>query len=456
MGGGGAWLAGQRFRRAHLRVRSDRLFDVFLTHPVLALSGGDSQYGGTMRRLSIFLALLLVAAGQLPAKSFTVLVYNVENLTGADGRTKSNDYRPARYSRSHLLTKMNNIARVLQQFEEGRGPDIILFQEFERDFRNENYTYDHEGMLRRYANQTIEEMLGNPHNLEIAQMPVEALLLKTLSDRGLRGYRVAASDDAILGDNRRYITHLNVVFTRFPIGAVRTYPLPSAPAIMEVQVEIEGYPLYLFNNHWKDDAHDKGAEALRMAGARTLRARLDEIMSVNPNADILVAGDFNCFFDQKLRFRWARTALQDVLKVRGDELLLRNSPTYLYNLWYELPPSRRGSELLGDSWSTFMQMILSRGLYDFRGVQYVDNSFGVAAFDDLNATPEGEPIPWSFRGRGSGFSKHFPLYARFVTVRNNRPDQYIRLPNTSFSVPELQKERKTGNGFSFSSIVTGN
>ncbi len=400
-----------------------------------------SEWGLTMRLLWILCALLLLAAPAWGAKAFTVMVYNVENLTGADGRSRSDDYRQARYSRAHLVTKLRNIAKVVQQFEEGRGPDIILFQELERDFRNEQYTYDHDGMLRRYADTTIEEMLANKDSLEIARMPVEAMLLKTLHDRGMRGYRVAAADDAVMTDARRYITHLNVVFTRFPIGAIRTYSLPGAPAIVEVQVEVEGYPLYLFNNHWKDDPANKHAEQQRIEGARVLRTRLDEILGVNPNADILVAGDFNCFFDQKLRYKWARTALQDILRVRGDELLLRNSPAFLYNLWYELPPAERGSELQGESWSTFMQMMVSRGLYDFRGIQYVDNSFGIGAYVGLNANEKGEPVAWSFRGLGAGYSNHFPVYARFVTVRNNRPDQYLRLPATVSVSPMGARER---------------
>lgn len=361
------------------------------------------------------------------------MVYNLENLTGVDGRTASADYRPVRYTRQHLLTKMNNIVRVMQEFEEGRGPDIILFQEFERDFQNLQYVYDYDGMLKRYADVRIEEMLGSDYNNEVSNIPIEGLLLKTFYDRGLRGYRVASADDAVLPDARRYITHLNAVFTRFPIGAIRTYPVPGSPAIVEVQVEVEGYPLYLFNNHWKTEPADRASEKLRMQAAEVLRTRLDEIFSVNPNADVIIGGTFNCFYDQKVRFQWEHTALQDVLRVRSDEMLLRSNAADLYNLWYELPSASRGSEVYSDVWGTFMQMIVSRGLYDYRGVQYVDNSFGVGAFDDLNATPDGKPIPWSFKGAGAGFSDHFPIYARFLTVRTNRMDQFLRLGPSAVS-----------------------
>lgn len=379
------------------------------------------------RYILLVLGLMVATCPSWASRAFTVLVYNLENLTGVDGHTASFDYRPARYTRAHLLTKMNNVAKVMQQFEEGKGPDIILFQEFERDFRNEQYVYDYAGMLKRYADTRIEDMLGNTFSRDIAKIPIEGLLLKTFHDRGLRGYNVASADDAVLPDARRYITYLNVVFTRFPIGAIRTYPLPGAPATLEVQIEVEGYPLYIFNIQWPDGPTDFQAERQRIGAAETLRSRIDEILSVNPNADIIIGGDFNSFYDQKLRFQWNRTALQDVLRVRGDELLLRGNSVDLYNLWYEVPPRARGSEVYSDAWGTFMQMIVSRGLYDFRGIQYVDNSFGVAAFDQLNATSDGHPFAWNFHGIGQGYSNHFPLFANFITVRNNRTDQFLRL-----------------------------
>jgi len=376
-------------------------------------------------RLPVTFCLMLVLALTARAVSFTVLVYNVENLTAADGKTLSADYGAKRYSRAHLLTKMNNIARVVAQFDEGKGPDIILFQEIERDFLQDQYLFDHAGMLEHYEDVTIEQMLGHYYDRDVARIPVEGLLLKTFYDRGLRGYRVAAADDAVQTKERRHISHLNVIFSRFPIGAVRSYIVPDMPALLEAQLEVGGYPLYVFNNHWKGDAMGASAEDARVEAAKVLRDRMTEIFSVNPNADLILAGDFNCFYNQGPRFHFEKTALTQVLGSQGDKRALRANAD-LYNLWYELPSSQRGSEIYHGVWSTFMQMLVSRGLYDFRGVQYVDGSFGVGEFPGLNVNENGEPIGWSFSGMaGSGFSVHFPLYAKFITVRNNRPDVYL-------------------------------
>jgi endonuclease/exonuclease/phosphatase family metal-dependent hydrolase len=382
-----------------------------------------------MRSLRIYVLLLatLSLAVACRAVDFTVLVYNVENLTAANGRTLSDDYGPKRYSRYHLLTKMNNIAKVVAQFDDGKGPDIILFQEIERDFLQDQYLFDHAGMLRHYEDMTIEEMLEHYQDRDISRIPVEGLLLKTFYDRGLRGYRVAAADDSVQTKERRHIAHLNIVFSRFPIGAVRSYTVPGMPALLEVQVEVGAYPLYLFNNHWKGDAMGSSAEEARVEAAKVLRERIDEIFSVNPSADIIVAGDFNCFYNQAPRFHFEKTALTDILGSQGDKRALRGEAIF-YNLWYELPSSQRGSEVYHGVWGTFMQMLISKGLFDFSGVQYVDRSFGVAEFPELNADEFGQPIGWSFSGlAGSGFSVHFPLYAKFTTVRNNRKDLYMTL-----------------------------
>ncbi len=378
-------------------------------------------------RIFVMLCFVLAVAAPTWGVPFTVLVYNVENLTAADGHTASDDYGPLRYSRSHLLTKMNNIARVVAQFDEGKGPDIIMFQEIERDFLKDQYLYDHVGMLKHFEDMTIEEMLGRRWDREVARIPVEGLLLKTFWDRGLRGYRVVAADDAVQTKERRHVAHINIVFTRFPVGAVRSYLVPDMPALLEVQVEVGGWPLYLFNNHWKGDAMGASAEEARVTAARVLRERIDEIFSVRPNADLIIAGDFNCFYNQGPRFHFEKTALTDILGSQGDKRSLRGTADF-YNLWYELPVSRRGSEIYHGVWSTFMQMLVSRGLYDFQGVQYVDNSFAVGEFSGLNTNDHGEPLGWSNAGiAGSGFSTHFPLYAKFITVRNNRPDVYLAL-----------------------------
>jgi len=379
----------------------------------------------------------------LLARPFIVLVYNVENLFDADSRALFRDYQPPRYTRYHVLTKLESITHIVSQFEDGRGPDIILFQEIEVDQTNGEAVPDYDAILRGYAHTTIRDMLGAGFDEAVADLPAEALLLKAMADAGMTGYTVVRAENTQLGHSRS-LAQKNVTFTRFPVRSAISHPTLNARAILEVEVEVDGARLYLFNNHWKSGAGNLADEQTRIANARVLRARLDTILAEDPSADIIVAGDFNSHHNQRQRYPQMRaTALNDVLGSQGDELAIRHRwPRALYNLWFELPPEGRASDAYQGEWGTLMQMLLTRGLYDYRGVQYVDNSFGVAKIPGANVSDNGLPKRWSFDApRGAGYSDHFPIYAKFITVEDNASERYIWLnkPSANEGVAHVNK-----------------
>jgi hypothetical protein len=390
-----------------------------------------------MRRFFLLAAVLCgLAAGAL-ARPFTVVAYNVENLFDLDGIAGFDEYTAARYRKEHALTKLQNIAKVVARFEAGRGPDVLVWCELEVDETPGKAPADVEALLAKYAGVKLEEMLGPRFDAAVADLPAEVLLAKALSDRGMTGYRVIVADNVTAAGTTRKQSQKNAVFTRFPVKAARTHPTVDARAILEVQVEIDGALLYVFANHWKSGASDPATEPTRIENARTLRTRLDEIWRSDPNADVVLAGDFNSHYNQRQRYPAMKTTgINDVLGSQGNELAIRGTQRALYNLWYELPAPERGSDTFRGEWGTLMHLIVSRGLYDFRGVQYVDNSFTVAKFPGLNADASGLPLRWNGDGpAGSGFSDHFPVAATFVTVTDNRPDRYLPLRNASAEQP---------------------
>lgn len=376
---------------------------------------------------------LALAGATASARPFLVLVYNVENLADADGRALFEEYQPPQYTPAHVLTKLRNITEIVAQFEGGRGPDVILWQEIEADQTPSRGHGADDAMLKHYAKLRIEEMLGPKFDDAVADLPAEALLLKAFADRGLTGYRVVAADNDTAPRSGRSLAQKCVVFTRFPVKAVRSHPTRDARAILEVRVDVDGAPLYLFNNHWKSGASDPVTEQVRVDNARTLRERLNEILEGDPNADVVVAGDFNSHYNQRHRHpEMRRTGLNDVLGSQGNELAVRGEQRHLYNLWFELRAAERGSDVFRGEWGTLMQMMVTRGLYDYRGVQYVDNSFGVAKVPGLNVDAKGLPRRWTFDGpAGGGFSDHLPIFAKFVTVPDNRTDRWVALRNAS-------------------------
>ncbi len=377
---------------------------------------------------------------EVQARPFLVVAYNVENLFDVDGLAGFEDYAPTTYTRAHALTKLQNIARVVGQFEQGRGPDILIFSEIEADLSPGMAPPDYGAILARYRGISIAEMLGDRFDREIGDLPAEALLAKALEDRGLAGYTVVAGEDVAAPGTTRRLEQKNVVFTRFPVKSARSHPTLDARAILEVVVEVDGAPLYIFANHWKSGASDPATEPTRVANAWTLRRRLDEIFRADPNADVVLGGDFNSQYNQKRRYpQLGITGMNDVLGSQGNELAIRGAGPDLYNLWYELPPAERGSDTFRGEWGTLIHLLVSRGLYDFRGVQYVDNSFGVAKFPGLNADARGLPVRWSAAGpAGSGFSDHFPVFARFITVADGRADRTLALQRASVEQVELE------------------
>jgi hypothetical protein len=395
------------------------------------------------------LLLLALAPCSLLARPFTVMVYNVENLHDADGVAVYDDYQSARYTPAHALTKVQNIAAVVARAGfAGNPPEVILFQEIEIDHTPGKSPPDYLALLKRYADTTIERMLGPDFTPEIADLPAEALLLKAFVDRGMVGYSVVTGGDGQnpadavgegsgVGDGKGAAADLrfgpaikNVVFTRFPIKAVRTFPMRSARNLLEVQLDVEGYPLTVFNNHWKAGASDAKMELIRLENAGVLRRRIDELLTADPHADIVIGGDLNSHYNQKRRYRkLAATGINDRLGSQGNELAIRGAARDLYNLWFELAATERGSDVYAGEWGTLMHLLVTRGLYDQSGVRYVDNSFAVARFAGLNAdAADLLPVRWSAEGAGGrGYSDHFPLTARFHTVTDGQPGKFTPL-----------------------------
>jgi hypothetical protein len=373
---------------------------------------------------------LSACATRADESTFVVVAHNVENLFDVDGVALFEDYQPDNYGPAHLLTKLDNTVRLMATFQEGRGPEIILFQELEADQTPGERPFDYAGFLRAYQSTTLADMLTEPLTPEVRDLPAKAFLLKALHDAGLGPYEVAAGEYRP-GDEGRVIAHINATFSRLPILESRTHHTTDARGILEVVHDVHGHRLYTFNNHWKSGASDPEIEPIRVENARVLRERLDQILAADPHADIILGGDFNAHYNQSLRHpEMKTTAVNDVLGSQGDELALREpGGPDLYNLWFELPPERRGSDVFRGYWGSLMQMMIVRGLYDHRGVQYVDNSFDVAIVEDLNAQAGSRiPVRWNFAGAvGSGFSDHFPVHARFRVAADDDPTRFLTL-----------------------------
>ena len=361
-------------------------------------------------------------------KRFWVMAYNVENLMDVDRVAPYDDYAeipddPNSYNPAKLLRKLQTICRVLKSAPGGIGPDVVILNELEADQTPESAVGDLREFLKKHEATTYEKMLTTELNDELRGLPVEAWLLKALEDEGLKGYTILVGEiDPSAGQHGEAIKV--GLLTRFPVLETKTHPTNQARGILEAKLDVEGHPVFVFGNHWKSGAGNPVMENVRLGNAKTVRDRLDEILKEDPHADVIIGGDFNTQYNQGQRYPFMpKTALQDVLGSQGDVGIFgKNDGPDLYNLWFDLPPEKRFSDEYGGEWGTLIQLLVTRGLGDGKGVDLVPGSIRQVRIPDLNAQgPLELPWRWTNYGPGWGASDHFPVMAQFQVADGSLP-----------------------------------
>jgi endonuclease/exonuclease/phosphatase family metal-dependent hydrolase len=379
-----------------------------------------------------FFILMLFVVGLLRAEvapsEFTVMAYNVENLADVDRVAVYDDYveshdDPNSYGPGKLARKLKAIATVLKSVNGGKGPDVVILNEIEVDHTPESKVVDMAGFLKKYAGTTYEKMLSSELTEELRGLPSEAWLLKALEDEGLKGYTVTVGD-VPEGAKKHQDAITTGLLARFPIVSKKTWETPSARGILETQLQVGGKTFTIMGNHWKSGAGNPAMENTRLGNAKTVRDRLDQILQENPRADVILGGDFNSQYNQGQRYSFmTKTAIQDVLGSQGEAKVLggEGKPD-LYNLWFDVNPEQRYSDEYNGEWGTLMQMLITRGLGDGQGVEYVPGSFHAVIIPGVNARePLGLPWRWTNYGPGWGASDHFPVIATFRLSDGSKP-----------------------------------
>ncbi len=348
------------------------------------------------------------------------MVFNVENLFDIDGEALFDDYRQEKepgdipYSPAMLAGKLSFIADTLAAVDSGRGPDIVLFQELERDRTPGPRIGDPVEFLFKLSDRTLAEMLTPPVDRKTADLPAVAFLLKALAERGI-DYPWLAMPPIDIDDDAK--AHINVVLSRFPIRETLVLPTTNAREVLVTRLDVDGHPFTVINNHWKSGASRPETETARVANAETVRRALEGIFEKDPSADVVVGGDLNSYYNQILLFPgMGVTGINSVLGSQGDELAVAEGRKDLYNLWFELPIAERYSETWRDMKGTLMHIIVTPGLYDDRGVRYLDGSFERVLLPGRNIDAWGRTLDFTLANGERGGSDHLPLLARFETV----------------------------------------
>jgi endonuclease/exonuclease/phosphatase family metal-dependent hydrolase len=330
-------------------------------------------------RIVLLMALLLSFLGGVEVK---IASYNVENLF--DMERSGNEYEEyipngdAGWTEEIYRAKLRNTATVIR----GINADVIGLQEIEseRALKDLKAQLNRQGLYYRYhlfarnKNSTVNTAL-------LSRYPIQS------------GWRHPISRNGKMRD------------------------------ILEAKLDIHGQSLRVFVNHWKSKS---GPESRRIQSAKRLIHRLSELPENEP---FVLLGDFNSHYEENVVFLKSRkhndtegvTGINHILKTIDDEAnpityATLTSP-YLYNLWYDLPAEKRWSHQYKGKKEGLDNMIISSGLADGKGIDYVKGSFARYEADFLFY--KGKVYRWQQSRKhpkvhlGEGYSDHLPIMATF-------------------------------------------
>ena len=168
---------------------------------------------------------------------------------------------------------------------------------------------------------------------------------------------------------------------------------------------LDGDTLNIIVNHWPSRrGGEKSSAPLRNAAADLNRYMVDSILTVNPNAKIIVMGDLNDDPDND--------SVLMHLRAKGKKSKL--TPGDLYNTMWDLYKSGVGSLAYRGQWNLFDQIVVSQGLMnnDMKTWElYAAHIFN----ENFLINQEGRWAGYPFRTFSGGayiggYSDHFPTY----------------------------------------------
>jgi predicted extracellular nuclease len=332
-----------------------------------------------------FLIVVLIYSGgqsQLHAQSqFKAAFWNVENLfdTTNAALVQDDDFSPTgkyNWTEEKLVKKLKDLSRVVHDLDEGNDLAILGLAEIEN-----------KDILYRLNNHFIKRGFKIVHK-------------ESPDERGI--------DCALLYDPSKLMLKNRHFLPIFLAGDEKTRD------IVEAEFSVVGgnddKTLFVFINHWPSRwGGQKETDPLRRTTARTLRKRIDHILVKNPQADILIMGDFNDYPDDP--------SLYEVLRARSAGP--QSYPGDLINtLWSLHKNPDAGTYMYRGKWTVLDQIIISEGMRDKKNFDWIFES-SEAFKPNYLIEKEGKNKGWPFRTyRGikyqGGYSDHLPVFCNII------------------------------------------
>ncbi len=304
----------------------------------------------------------------------TVAFYNVENLfdTEDDPNTFDEDFTPngkQKWTTERYQEKIKKIAKVISMIGDEDGAEIIGLCEIENETVLKDLVND--PLLKKYGYNYVHYDSPDERGIDVALLYKEPV------------FKVTSS--------KNYETKLKGDKTR---------------DVLLVSGKLEGEEIHLIVNHWssRGGGEEKSAPK-RMASALVARQIVDDLEAKNPNAKILLMGDFNDEpFNESITKGLQAIESPDI---KGKQL---------FNVFASLEKEGKGTYNYKGDWNMLDQMIINKGFFvantNAKGWRYLDgNIYEEDYLKEASGKFKGNPFR-TFVGTKylGGTSDHFPIY----------------------------------------------
>jgi predicted extracellular nuclease len=315
------------------------------------------------------------------------MFYNVENLFDTENDSLKNDEEflpngPKFWTKTKYYTKLNQIATTIVSLGGWSPPEIVGLCEVE--------------------NRKVLDDLCKKTGLK--NLNYRIIHKESPDKRGV--------DVALLYQKNSFkpLTYkaVKVVFPFSPESATRD--------ILYVKgISKNKDTLHVFVNHWPSRwGGQLESENRRMHAAKTLRNEVDSIFKINPNAKIVITGDFNDYPENK--------SIKEILNAKINYENPRSNE--LYNLSSFLEQTKKiGSHKHEGNWGVLDQIIVSGALLNAQsGLKSAKENAHIFSADFLLIDDETYTGKKNFRTYLGykylgGYSDHLPVFLDLENIK---------------------------------------
>jgi predicted extracellular nuclease len=323
------------------------------------------------KKYFLLFGMVLLTCGNLFSqvkKDFLIVSYNVENLfdTIDDPNKMDEEFLPTakkKWNTESYLKKLKNISKVIGAVDSSSFPAVVALCEVENK-------------------QVLLDLLATA---PLNKSGYSIVHFESIDPRGI--------DDALLYRPEYFKPLVQKNF-------IMDLPLNGKPFhhdFLYVKGVAGSDTLHFFVNHWKSRAPQSDSlknVQKRVLEATFLKSKTDSISKANPNAKIIILGDFN---DTPLD-----ESILNALKASGSKPSVASQ---LYNPFYDPAKNAKGSYYYKGTWYMFDQIIVSGALVTGKGPKYDPLNFGVFSPDWMMYTNKiGNTMPSKY------YSDHLPVF----------------------------------------------